>query len=127
MPLELGIFLGAKEFGQRQHRSKSCLILDRDPHRYMQFCSDLAGHDIRAHGGRRDELIRGVRNWLSNQLVSRGVQVPGAAHMSTRYQQFRADLSRMCARLRLSPRELTFSEHRNLVIGWLKANPWQSR
>jgi hypothetical protein len=36
MPLELGIFLGAKRF--RRHSSrKRCLILDREPYRYKRF------------------------------------------------------------------------------------------
>jgi hypothetical protein len=29
MPLELGLFLGAKRFGHGQQKSKACLILDR--------------------------------------------------------------------------------------------------
>ena len=33
MPLELGIFLGAKRYGGPTHRQKACLILDRDPYR----------------------------------------------------------------------------------------------
>src|SRR5689334_25088671 len=30
MPLELGLFLAAKRFGERRQRTKVCLILDRD-------------------------------------------------------------------------------------------------
>lgn len=49
MPLELGIFLGARRYGGRSQSRKVCLILDRDPYRYQVFCSDIAGQDIRAH------------------------------------------------------------------------------
>src|SRR5262245_53186413 len=49
MPLELGIFLGAKRFGGSQQKRKSGLILERDPYRYQICCSDIAGQDIRAH------------------------------------------------------------------------------
>ena len=40
MPLELGIFLGAKRFGGRSSR-KHCLIMDRAPYRYKRFISDI--------------------------------------------------------------------------------------
>src|SRR5678809_354803 len=48
MPLELGVFLGAKRYGSGLHREKSCLILDRERHRYQRFCADIAGQDIAA-------------------------------------------------------------------------------
>jgi hypothetical protein len=43
MPLELGIDYGSKEFGNSRHRSKSFLVMDRTPHRYEHFISDLKG------------------------------------------------------------------------------------
>lgn len=46
MPLELGLFLGARRFGSRTDKLKACLILDRARYRYQQFCSDIAGQDI---------------------------------------------------------------------------------
>jgi hypothetical protein len=46
MPLELGLFLGARRFGSRIDKLKACLILDRARYRYQQFCSDIAGQDI---------------------------------------------------------------------------------
>src|SRR5476649_1388241 len=64
MPLELGLFLGAKRYGGSAHRGKSCLILDRKPYRYQIFCSDIAGQDIRAHENNIENAIRVVRNWL---------------------------------------------------------------
>lgn len=54
MPLELGIFLGAKRYGNPTQRKKSGLILERDPYRYQIYCSDIAGQDIRAHENRAD-------------------------------------------------------------------------
>lgn len=49
MPLELGIFLGAKRFGNHGQKEKVCLILDKERHRYQQFISDIAGQDIQSH------------------------------------------------------------------------------
>ena len=41
MPLELGIFLGAKHFGGRQQKKKVCLILARELYAHQKFLSDL--------------------------------------------------------------------------------------
>ena len=42
MPLELGMFLGAKRYGAGEHAKKVCLILDREKYRYQKFISDIA-------------------------------------------------------------------------------------
>lgn len=34
MPLELGVFLGAKRYGAGKQKRKSCLILERERYRY---------------------------------------------------------------------------------------------
>jgi hypothetical protein len=64
MPLELGIFLGAKRYGDARQRRKSCLVLERDPYRYQVFCSDIGGQDIWPHGNKVEDVIAGVRDWL---------------------------------------------------------------
>lgn len=66
MPLELGLFLGARKFGSALDRTKRSLVLDRAPYRYQKFCSDIAGQDIRSHADDPSRAIRGVRDWLSN-------------------------------------------------------------
>jgi hypothetical protein len=65
MPLELGLFLGAKRFGTGPQKRKSCLVIDRDKYRYQEFISDIAGQDIAAHGNDPAQAIRAVRDWLS--------------------------------------------------------------
>ncbi|MGK0272380.1 MAG: hypothetical protein ACI88H_003051 [Cocleimonas sp.] len=65
MPLELGVFIGAKKFGDSAQKSKNLLILDREQYRYQIFLSDIAGHDIRSHENDPDTLITHVRNWLN--------------------------------------------------------------
>jgi hypothetical protein len=42
MPLELGLFLGARKYGGREHRPKSCIIFDRELHRFQRYISDIA-------------------------------------------------------------------------------------
>jgi len=46
MPLELGLFLGAMRFVDKNDKQKSCLILDREQYRYKHFYSYIAGQDI---------------------------------------------------------------------------------
>src|SRR5215213_8832766 len=94
MPLELGIYLGAKRYGVRQQKRKSCLILDRDRYRYQKFCSDISGQDIRAHNNTAEDAIAAVRNWL--RAARPNQRMPGANTIATRYVQFRLDFPTMC-------------------------------
>lgn len=120
MPLELGIFLGAKWFGDAEHRVKACIILDREPYRFQVFCSDLAGQDIRAHGSREREVIRVVRNALRTWCPD--ADVPGAAVTWQRYLRFDETLVQLADRVDLDPNDLSFSDYTALVSEWLRLN-----
>lgn len=85
MPLELGIFLGAKKFGDDDQRQKRCLIFDIEKYRYQKFVSDLSGMDIYSHGGNADEAIARARDWLAN--VSRR-SLPGSKIIQAAYAKF---------------------------------------
>lgn len=122
MPLELGLFLGAKRFGTGKQKLKNCLVLDVDGYRYQRFVSDIAGQDIMAHDRMPAAAIRVVRDWLSDaQPASR---IPGGAAMLERYRTFRADLPSTCARRGLVVKDLTFLEYRVQVEEWLAAQPY---
>jgi len=122
MPLELGVFLGARRFGNSAQRRKSCLILDRDRYRYQIFCSDISGQDIRAHGNDVPQALTAVRNWLqTNVRTSR--QLPGPSTVIARYVEFRRQLPFMCRHEKLWPSELTFLDYQQLVIKWIDVNP----
>ena len=108
MPLELGIFLGAKRFGNPTQREKSGLILEREPYRYQIYCSDIAGQDIRAHGNTAKTAIWAVRNWLSTAR-SETVAIPSPRRIAERYITFRLDLPAMCRVQNLDLRDLSFS------------------
>jgi hypothetical protein len=75
MPFEFGVFLGCKRYGGPDQRSKTCLVLDREPYRYQRFLSDIAGQDIEAHAGDPRRAVQRVRDWLRN--ASRRSTVPG--------------------------------------------------
>lgn len=119
MPLELGVFLGAKRFGSPNQKRKSCLILDRDQHRYQQFCSDIRGQDISAHNGAPETAIRLVRDWLNDSVPDAGVMIPSGSNIAKRYHLFDSELPVFSQSFKKIPEELTFIDFRNLVIAWL--------
>jgi hypothetical protein len=123
MPFELGLFLGAKAFGASDQQAKRCLVLDEEPYRYQQYCSDIAGQDVRAHGGKPHVAIELVRNWLSTTLPGRDV-IPSGSILVKRYRAYRSELAGWCQRLQLNPRQLTFRDQRALVVAWLDVNSW---
>jgi len=123
MPFELGLFMGAKHFGQPQQRLKLGLVLDRDRYRYQIFCSDIAGQDIRAHNDRPANAIRSVRSWLRASSDTSGKKLPGADYMVRRYQAFRRGLPRLCDRFNLDSKNLHFVDYTTLVVGWIEAHP----
>jgi len=120
MPLELGVFIGAKRFGDTKQKSKNLLILDRDPYRYQIFISDIAGQDIRSHGDDPNNLISHVRNWLNT--ASNRKTIPGGQEIQRRYRDFRAQLPDLAAALRLTMDELTYNDYSNIVSEWLQEN-----
>ena len=122
MPLELGFFLGAKRYGTPKQRQKRCLVLDRERYRYRNFCSDIAGQDVRAHNDQPRDAIRAVRDWLSTHRTA--VQMPGGKAIFDRYERFRAQLGVQAADVHLAVDELTFGDYTKLVVGWLTKNPW---
>ena len=108
MPLELGLFLGAKRFGRAEQKLKTCLVLDTERYGYQKFISDIAGQDIAAHASDPMRAIKVVRDWLSNS-TPRSIRIPGGAAISARYTLFRTELPAMCEKLHLDPTELTFN------------------
>lgn len=118
MPLELGIFLGAKRFGEDEQKRKVCLILDKEPHRYQRFMSDIAGQDIQSHHNKNSQAITVVRNWLRSS--SGGVSIPGGKEIQRRYELFTSELPSLCKELKLTVKEMIFNDYINIVSEWLQ-------
>jgi hypothetical protein len=119
MPLELGLFLGAKKFGGRSQRTKKCIIFDKTQYRYQQFISDIAGQDIHAHDGRVTKLIEQVATWFRDEV--RDPKVPGGRAIAREYEKFGALIPDVCALKRLDPEELTFQDYRAMAAEWIVA------
>jgi hypothetical protein len=123
MPLELGIWLGAKQYGSKRDREKRALILDKIDHRYQKFCSDISGQDPRSHNNDPAVVIRSVRNWLRNSPRYKNLTFPGPEKMVARYQRFRRELPSRSKLKGLNWRDLEFNDYSSLLVGWLKVNP----
>ena len=118
MPLELGMFLGAKRFGSRKPSPKACLIMDREQYRYHSFISDIAGQDVKSHDNSTEKAISIVRNWLSDS--SRRTTIPGGREICRRYGTFRSELPSLCSDIKIEEDELTFNDYTNIVSVWLR-------
>lgn len=123
MPLELGLFLGAKRFGTGRQQAKNCLVMDVERYRYQKFISDIAGQDIAMHGGKPAKAIRIVRDWLSD-AAGKAAKLPGGTAAVNRYVDFRTELPVACENMGVEPDELTFNEYVVQVEEWLRANAW---
>jgi len=121
MPFELGLFLASKRFGAKKHRQKAGLILDRQPYRYQQFISDIAGQDIEAHDNDPSNAIRRVRDWLQTHRPR--IAIPGGEAMAQRYTAIQTVLPAICAQKQVEPEELTFVDLGIAIHEWLAGNP----
>lgn len=118
MPLELGLFLGAKSFSdQPKQKKKRCLILDSEPYRYQKFISDIAGQDIRSHGGKAMTAMKQTRDWLATVSNRR---LPGPVETERLYNEFQKDLPNILAKLALRPKEVQFVEYVKVAMEWLR-------
>jgi hypothetical protein len=116
MPLELGIFIGCKEFGSKKHQNKEYLILESDKFRFKQFISDLSGQDIKSHQNTPEEAIKNVRNWLTKHTSE---TIPSASIIVKQYKDFLNNLPELCEVNKWVVDELTFDEFSSLVTNWL--------
>ena len=116
MPFELGLFLGARRWGQSGHREKKCLILDQEPYRYRKFISDIAGQDPEAHDQNPQKLVTVVRDWLSSYRP----RLMSGSLIWQEYEEFLGELPALCADMKLVADELTFSDYAEVVYGRLE-------
>jgi hypothetical protein len=120
MPFELGLFLGAREFGGRSHKVKTCIVLDSHSHRYRAFISDFAGNDVVSHNNRISRLINVLRDWLATAPGIDGTRIlPGGREICQLYVEFQKKLPRMCRYAKIRRAELTYGDYVHFVKEWL--------
>jgi hypothetical protein len=116
MPLELGICIGAIEFGNKKQKENKYLIIESEKFRFKQFISDLSGQDIRDHKDTFEGAIKIIRNWLSSKTNEK---IPSASIVISDYKRFLIDLPDLCEENQWIKEELTFDEYSTLVTSWL--------
>lgn len=122
MPMELGIHLGARLFGEGRQRRKRALILEAQPHRYDVAVSDISGQDIEVHGNEPGKAIACVRNWLSDHRRRNASPLPGVAAMQSDYQAFTEEIDALLAARRLDALDrLTHNDFLFAVRDWIEA------
>lgn len=107
MPLELGIFLGAKFIGADSQREKTCLVFDQHPNRYQMYLSDVAGQDISWHSNDPREVVRRVRDWVAGMSDT---HTPTSGFIWDHYVTFLGELRHTCSELKQRPDELTYPD-----------------
>jgi len=113
MPFELGIFFGARRYGDQYQKKKNALILDSTPYRYLEFISDLRGVDIRAHNNDDLTAMLLVRKWL--KTASKRATIPGETLMSDEYNDFKLRLPEIAKNLGTNSADLPFNDYCSLV------------
>lgn len=119
MPLELGMFLGAKAFGSKINQGKKvALIFDTEKFRYQKFLSDISGQDIKAHDNSPQIIIREIRNTLNSFVQSQGL--PGASLIIDSYEKFQEALPSLRKKLSLDSQDVTYADQTKLIEQWLE-------
>lgn len=123
MPMELGLDLGCKRYGQDYQQEKVLLIMDIEQYRYQKFISDIAGQDVYAHNSNEQQVIDVVREWLRPELDPKTIIIPSGDDIYQRYQVFQRALPSICAKRRWNPARLSFVDFSSAAAAWITANP----
>ena len=118
MPLELGIFLGAKRFGTDEDKKKNCIIVDKCRYRYQEFISDIAGLDIKSHNDSCERIIEVVRDWLNT--FSHRRNLPNGQKIYERYSEFLKDLPVIAQGYDLNHLEFNYTDYTHMIVEWLR-------
>ncbi len=118
MPFELGIFFGAKRFGNRDQKSKNALSFKRTRFTYQNYLSDLSGVDTKAHNNDTSLIIRSIRDWLKTS--SRRSTIPGHLSIIEDFNNFGIDLPGALANINLEISTLTFNDLCTSIEEFLK-------
>lgn len=120
MPFELGIFYGAKQFGDRRQKEKNALILERVKYLYQQYLSDLNGVDTKAHNNDPLEAIQKVRDWL--RATSLRSTIPSYAVVRNAYLEFEAIFPEIASNLQIEANEIHFNDFCVIVEDFIAAS-----
>ena len=121
MPFEFGVFMGAKRFGSKSQKTKSCVVFDCDSNRFDEFISDISGQDIKAHNNNPDEVIRKLRNWFNTLGINN--PLPGATAIISKYHDYLIAFPDILIKLNLTKNDVQYSDKTQIIEEWIKQNP----
>jgi hypothetical protein len=117
MPLELGLFLAAKRFGNKGQKRKKCIIFESRRYDYQKFISDIAGQDIHCHRKSEKILIEEMASWLRSE--ARDATVPGGSAIFKEYSRFKKQFPNICKEAGLKRREVMFPDLCRFAENWI--------
>lgn len=117
MPMELGIVIGSKRFGNKNNKSKEYIVLDSEKHNYQKSTSDIAGQDILCHKNDIKEIIKHVRNWLSAK--NKNEIIMSATLLHNNYLQFVEALPELSIEMKIDIIDITYLEYVVLATQWV--------
>jgi len=118
MPFELGVDIGACEFGGERFQHKSLLILDTVPYRFHRTISDISGQDPSIYQASTQGIITAVRNWLHQYVNTLPV---GASDITKAFRSFTLAEPKLRKKLRLDDgTDFNFRDFSALVRIWLE-------
>jgi hypothetical protein len=114
MPFELGLFWGAKKFGNKVNKEKVAMVFEKERYISQKYLSDLNGVDVKAHNDDVLSIIRHVRNWL---FTSSGrTSIPSYQLVQKDYVEFTNNkLPIMLQQTHAALAELTFNDYCSYV------------
>lgn len=119
MPYELGLDIGAIEYGKARLKNKRTLVLETERYYYQKVISDISGQDIENHDDDPYTLTLKVRNWIS---VNKTIIIPGSKEIWNAFNQFTADLNLKLFKTysRKEIKEMPISDYIKFAKDWLK-------
>jgi hypothetical protein len=117
MPLELGIFIGAKQYGGSHQKKKHYLILDTEKYRFHSFISDLGGLDPKEHGNDPQKIIKRVRNWLNTHTAEK---LLSAIAIQRHYLEFLSQRNDLYEDRELTEHDAEYSDITSIMESWIE-------
>jgi hypothetical protein len=121
MPLELGMFLGAKKFGPQKQQTKIIMIFDKEKYRYQKFISDIAGQDIYEHKFDEKILIKSIRNTLNSSKINGPIE--GANSIIDSYKKFQRKLPTILNNLKLKVKDVEYADKTQMIEQYITLTP----
>jgi hypothetical protein len=119
MPFELGLFFGAKRFGNKLQKNKVAIVLDIHQYRYLEFISDLSGVDIKSHENNPEIAIQKLRDWFKTS--TKRTSIPGHKDIVKEYRIFLNKLPDIVTKLGLEIKSLSFNDFCYIVEEYLNS------